>query len=196
MVYAWAWVELCLALVLLGRGIVLLRTRWAALRAARRARQWHRTAAVLQLRRLQSAPDGRQHRVQVRYRYEWGGQVWLGERIHHCYAPSTERELHKRLFERLQSGLVVAVHLNPEQPEESTLIIGVNRRLTCHALEGMGWLLASAALASHAWAWTQEPVMATEAHLGTAMAVLAAAGLVGVARHAYGRVLGDLARAL
>lgn len=195
-IYIAAAMEWGAALLFIGWGLASLRRRWSALQRARRARRWHRAPAVLQLRRLRSTPDGRRHRVQVRYRYEWAGRAWNGQRIHHCYEACAALALHRRLFERLQSGLVCAVHVDPEDPSQCTLVVGTSRAATWAALQGAAWLLAGAALAAHAAAWLAPPAVQADAHAGAA-AAWAVAGAWGWGAHwARRRLLRELASAL
>ncbi|AKJ29097.1 DUF3592 domain-containing protein [Caldimonas brevitalea] len=189
--------ELLVSTVLLAWGSILLAGRLPMALLARRAAQWQKAPAILRLTSLQAA-QGRStcFRVQVRYSYQVNGTAVVGERIHHCYSPSRHRQLHKGIFNRLQSGSVIAVHVDPSQPHESTILAGVNRDCLLYALAGVPLLLAGLLLTVHALAAVSRVDM--PGWLG-ALGLLIVLGCVAMAmwsRFAQHRLLSDVAKVL
>lgn len=189
--------ELLLAATLVAWGAWLAGTRLPMVWLARRAAAWQRAPATLRLTSLQAARSrSASFRVLVRYSYEVAGAAIEGERIHHCYSPSGRRLLHKGIFNRLQSGSVIAVHFDPHRPAESTILAGVNRDCLLYALAGLPLLLLGLLLALHGMllgADVEVPdwLEVLGVLLASACATLAALGL-----RAHDRLLEDVAKVL
>ncbi|TCP07275.1 DUF3592 domain-containing protein [Caldimonas thermodepolymerans] len=182
--------------LLLAAGVLLLASRLPAMVEAWRATRWHRTPATLQAMVLQRVGRGERYRVLVSYRYRHGDGSYVGHRIHPCYAASGKRVLHKGVLNRLQAGSVIAVHVHPDQPQRSTILVGVNRHCLLHALAGLplvliGLLVMGMALGQTLpWSW---PAWSQPA----AAAVLGASLLVAVfSLRARERLVADVARVL
>lgn len=177
-------------------GLLLLAARVPPALEAWRATRWRKMPATLQAMVLQRIGDSERYRVLVSYRYRDGDAAYIGERIHHCYDASGKRVLHKGVLNRLQAGSVIAVHVDPQRPQESTILAGVNRHCLLHALAGVPLVLVGLLVAGHAllqmnaaalpgWSWT------------LAGAVLAASAVTGAfSLRAHDRLVADVARVL
>ena len=182
--------------LLIAAGVLLLIARLPAALDAWRATRWRKMPATLQAMVLQHIGDSERYRVLVSYRYRDGNAAYVGERIHHCYDASDKRVLHKGVLNRLQAGSVIAVHVHPEQPDQSTILAGVNRHCLLHALAGLPPLMVGLLVASHALAQTADASL-PDWSVALSAAVLLASGVVGAfSLRAHDRLVADVARVL
>lgn len=182
--------------LLIAAGVLLLIARLPAALDAWRATRWRKMPATLQAMVLQRIGDSERYRVLVSYRYRDGNAAYVGERIHHCYDASDKRVLHKGVLNRLQAGSVIAVHVHPEQPDQSTILAGVNRHCLLHALAGLPPLMVGLLVASHALAQTADASL-PDWSVALSAAVLLASGVVGAfSLRAHDRLVADVARVL
>ncbi|MCW7539630.1 DUF3592 domain-containing protein [Aquabacterium sp. A7-Y] len=189
--------ELLLAAALLGWGGWLLAARMPLALLARKATAWRKTAATLRVTSLQTARGrGTSFRVLVRYSYQVEGSEVAGERIHHCYTPSARRLLHKGIFNRLQSGSVIAVHFDPERPEQSTILAGVNRDCLLYALAGVPLIVLGGLLGLHGLLLSSDIEVPDWLTVCGAFAALVCATVAAVSWRAHDRLLADVARVL
>lgn len=66
--------------------------------------------------------DGATYEIAIRYRYEFGGKTYTGERYSFFSVPSSGRAGKERVVRRYPPGLETVCYLNPADPSEATLV--------------------------------------------------------------------------
>lgn len=118
--------------ILFTAGVVLTVVIGSSVLRGYNTHDWQQTSGIMyRSTMVQTTQLGEQplYQPDVSYRYQINGETFVGENLYRTDLPfNDERELGKELDE-FPTGSLQMIYVNPEYPEESVLIPGVQNQL-------------------------------------------------------------------
>ncbi len=123
-----------MAVVLIAAGSFFAWRLWLSYQMTSVSRSWPEVTCQIEASRIVSArptpTSPLAHRVEIRYRYEFGGSTHVSTRIRHVEsAPSAHLDKVQAVQQQFPAGTQRVCRVNPENPAEAVLLPGTRAAL-------------------------------------------------------------------